>query len=151
MRVLSRRVLLVTTLPLDSLACLRARQTPAHMPPLGSLLHPHHHLQGHEEQGGMRIYAPSRMQSVKDMPAMTKMKFRCGGGGGGGERAGTGRGVAWRAAAAAGSGGGRVVSPRQAAVVAIVTCAAGGQLEPAPQPPLYTLLRCCRRLPAYCA
>ena len=39
----------------------------------------------------MRIYAPSRMQSVKDMPAMTKMKFRCGGGAT--ER---GQGAAWR-------------------------------------------------------
>lgn len=25
----------------------------------------------------MRIYAPSRMQSVKDMPGQTKLKFRC--------------------------------------------------------------------------
>lgn len=31
---------------------------------------------GHEEQGGMRIYAPSRMQSVKDLPGQTKLKFR---------------------------------------------------------------------------
>lgn len=35
-------------------------------------------LQGHEEQGGMRVYAPSRMQSVKDLPGQTKLKFRCG-------------------------------------------------------------------------
>ena len=26
----------------------------------------------------MRIYAPSRMQSVKDLPGQTKLKFRCG-------------------------------------------------------------------------
>ncbi len=25
----------------------------------------------------MRIYAPSRMQSVKDLPGQTKLKFRC--------------------------------------------------------------------------
>jgi hypothetical protein len=25
----------------------------------------------------MRIYAPSRMQSVKDLPAETRLKFRC--------------------------------------------------------------------------
>ena len=31
-------------------------------------------------QGGMRIYAPSRMQSVKDLPAETRLKFRCEGG-----------------------------------------------------------------------
>ena len=31
---------------------------------------------GHEEQGGMRIFAPSRMQSAKDMAAHTKLKFR---------------------------------------------------------------------------
>lgn len=34
-------------------------------------------LQGHEEQGGVRVYAPSRMQSVKDMPGQTQLKFRC--------------------------------------------------------------------------
>ena len=27
----------------------------------------------------MRIYAPSRMQSVKDLPAETRLKFRCSG------------------------------------------------------------------------
>lgn len=27
----------------------------------------------------MRIYAPSRMQSAKDMPGQTQLKFRCGG------------------------------------------------------------------------
>jgi Cwf15/Cwc15 cell cycle control protein len=31
---------------------------------------------GHEEQGGMRIFVPSRMQSAKDMAAHTKLKFR---------------------------------------------------------------------------
>lgn len=31
---------------------------------------------GHEEQGGMRIYAPSRMQSKLDVAAQTKLKFR---------------------------------------------------------------------------
>lgn len=31
---------------------------------------------GHEEQGGMRIFAPSRMQSAKDVAAHTKLKFR---------------------------------------------------------------------------
>ncbi len=32
---------------------------------------------GHEEQGGMRIFVPSRMQSAKDQAAHTKLKFRC--------------------------------------------------------------------------
>ncbi|PSC70203.1 Cwf15 Cwc15 cell cycle control [Micractinium conductrix] len=31
---------------------------------------------GHEEQGGMRIYAPSRMQSKLDVPGQTTLKFR---------------------------------------------------------------------------
>lgn len=34
-------------------------------------------LQGGEEQGGMRIYVPSKMRSAKDMPSHTKLKFRC--------------------------------------------------------------------------
>ena len=33
-------------------------------------------LQGGEEQGGMRHYAPSKMQSVKDIAGFTKMKYR---------------------------------------------------------------------------
>jgi len=33
-------------------------------------------LQGGEEQGGMRFYAPSQMRSVKDATAYTKMKYR---------------------------------------------------------------------------
>lgn len=32
--------------------------------------------QGGEEQGGMRFYAPSNMQSVKDMPSHTQLKYR---------------------------------------------------------------------------
>ncbi len=32
---------------------------------------------GGEEQGGARIYAPSKQQSVHNMPAHTKLKFRC--------------------------------------------------------------------------
>ncbi len=31
---------------------------------------------GGEEQGGQRIYAPSRMTSAKDQAAQTKMKYR---------------------------------------------------------------------------
>ena len=31
---------------------------------------------GHEEQGGMRIFVPSRMSSAKDQTAHTQMKFR---------------------------------------------------------------------------
>eukprot|EP00878_Enallax_costatus_P046437 GHUV01056433.1.p2 GENE.GHUV01056433.1~~GHUV01056433.1.p2 ORF type:complete len:105 (-),score=12.53 GHUV01056433.1:135-449(-) len=34
---------------------------------------------GHEEQGGMRIFAPSRQVSAKNQAAHTKLKFRCGG------------------------------------------------------------------------
>jgi protein CWC15 len=33
-------------------------------------------LQGGEEQGGMRHYAPSKMLSVKDIAGFTKMKYR---------------------------------------------------------------------------
>lgn len=36
-----------------------------------------HAAQGGEEQGGMRIFAPSQQQSVKDLPSQTKLKFRC--------------------------------------------------------------------------
>jgi protein CWC15 len=31
---------------------------------------------GHEEQGGLRMRAPSQMQSAKDMPAQMTMKMR---------------------------------------------------------------------------
>ncbi|KAL6785255.1 hypothetical protein ACKKBG_A03085 [Auxenochlorella protothecoides x Auxenochlorella symbiontica] len=31
---------------------------------------------GGEEQGGMRIFAPSKQQSVKDLPSQTRLKFR---------------------------------------------------------------------------
>lgn len=33
-------------------------------------------VQGGEEQGGMRFYAPSQMRSVKDVAGFTKMKYR---------------------------------------------------------------------------
>lgn len=33
-------------------------------------------MQGGEEQGGMRFFAPSKMQSAKDMPAHTQLKYR---------------------------------------------------------------------------
>jgi hypothetical protein len=33
-------------------------------------------MQGGEEQGGMRFYAPSQMTSVKDTSGFTKMKYR---------------------------------------------------------------------------
>lgn len=32
---------------------------------------------GGEEQGGRRIFVPSRMTSAKDAAAHTKLKFRC--------------------------------------------------------------------------
>ena len=31
---------------------------------------------GHEEQGGMRIFAPSTAKSAKDQAGQTKLKFR---------------------------------------------------------------------------
>jgi Cwf15/Cwc15 cell cycle control protein len=45
--------------------CLAAAHRPTIVP-----------AKGHEEQGGMRIFVPSRMQSAKDMAAHTKLKFR---------------------------------------------------------------------------
>ena len=33
-------------------------------------------MQGGEEQGGMRFYAPSNMQSVKDIAGQTTIKYR---------------------------------------------------------------------------
>lgn len=33
-------------------------------------------MQGGEEQGGMRFYAPSQMRSVKNESGFTKMKYR---------------------------------------------------------------------------
>lgn len=42
------------------------------------LLTEHAHTpQGGAEQGGMRIFAPSQQQSVKDLPSQTRLKFRC--------------------------------------------------------------------------
>lgn len=32
---------------------------------------------GGEEQGGNRMFAPSRMRSAKDQVSHTKLKFRC--------------------------------------------------------------------------
>ena len=55
----------IATLCCTVLYCLAAAHRPTIVP-----------AKGHEEQGGMRIFVPSRMQSAKDMAAHTKLKFR---------------------------------------------------------------------------